>query len=63
MVTTGAASIFDKNAEIAVGAPADLVDHEAATIVQILRNLPGRRLHIKSGRLVGRQDSSHWCIR
>ncbi len=63
MVTTRAARMVGKDAAIAVGAPADLVVHGASTIVQVLRNLPGRRLHIKNGRVVGGQDSSHWCIR
>mgnify|MGYP001180352705 CR=1 FL=1 len=63
MVTTRAAKIVGKDAAIAVGAPADLVVHEAPTIVQVMRNLPGRRLNIKNGRTVGGQESSHWCIR
>jgi cytosine deaminase len=63
MVTTRAAKIVGKEALIAVGAPADLVVHAAPNIVQVLRNLPGRRLNIKNGRVVGGQDSSHWCIR
>ena len=52
-----------KDATIAVGAPADLVVHAAPTIVQVLRNLPGRRLNIKSGRIVGGQEGAHWNIR
>ena len=63
MVTTRAANMVGKDATIAVGARADLVVHAAPTIVQVLRNLPGRRLNIKSGRIVGGQEGSHWCIR
>ena len=63
MVTTRAANMVGKDATIAVGARADLVVHAAPTIVQVLRNLPGRRLNIKNGRIVGGQEGSHWCIR
>ncbi|MBT6830932.1 MAG: amidohydrolase family protein [Rhodospirillaceae bacterium] len=63
MVTARAARMVGKAAAISVGAPADLVVHGVSNIVQVLRNLPGRRLHIKNGRVVGGQDSSNWCIR
>jgi len=63
MVTAHAARMVGKEAVIAVGAPADLVVHAVSNIVQVLRNLPGRRLNIKNGRVVGGQNGSHWCIR
>ena len=45
------------------GASADLVVHSATTLVDILRNLPGRRLHVKNGRVVGGVDGSLWTAR
>jgi cytosine deaminase len=63
MVTARAARMVGKEPGVAVGAPADLVVHEQSTIVQVLRNLPGRRVHLKNGRQVGGRDCSHWCVR
>jgi cytosine deaminase len=63
MVTVRAARMVGKRAEIAVGAAADLVVHGAPDIVQVLRGMPGRRVTIKNGRVVGGQDKSHWCAR
>ena len=63
MVTTRAARMVGKEAEISVGAPADLVVHGAPDIVQVLRGMPGKRLTLKHGRVVGGQEKSQWCIR
>ena len=61
MVTTRAAKIIGAPAPaIAVGAPADLVIFEATSLVDILRRLPGRRIHIKAGRPVGGVEGSFW---
>ena len=43
-----------------VGAPADLVVHSASTLVDLFRNLPGRRLHVRRGRIVGGVDGGLW---
>lgn len=63
MVTARAAALVGKEPGVAVGAPADLVVHDQSTIVQVLRNLPGRRIHLKDGRRVGERNCSHWCVR
>ena len=61
MVTTRAAKIIGAPAPaIAVGASADLVIFEATSLVDILRRLPGRRIHIKAGRPVGGVEGSFW---
>ena len=39
--------------KVAEGCPADLVIHTARTLVDMFRNLPGRRIHLKNGRTVG----------
>jgi cytosine deaminase len=41
-------------------APADLVVHSATSLVDLLRNVPARRRHIKGGKLVGGVDGSLW---
>lgn len=62
MVTTRAARyVGNAGEDLGVGSKADLVVHSAANIVDIFRNLPGRRLHIKNGRIVGGLEGSHWC--
>jgi cytosine deaminase len=48
---------------VRVGAAADLVVHSAATLVDMFRNLPARRLHVKGGRLVGGVEGSTWTAR
>ena len=45
------------------GALADLVIHSATTLVDMLRNLPGRRLTLKKGRVVGGVEGSVWTAR
>ena len=45
------------------GALADLVVHSATTLVDMLRNLPGRRLTLKKGRVVGGVEGSVWTAR
>lgn len=45
---------------VTVGAPADLVVHSSDNLVDIFRNLPERRLHIKNGALVGGKEGSIW---
>ena len=61
MVTTRAARIIGAPAPaVAAGAPADLVVFEATSLVDILRRLPGRRIHIKAGRPVGGVEGSCW---
>jgi cytosine deaminase len=46
--------------EVAEGAPADIVVHSATTLVDIFRNLPGSRIHIKRGQCVGGVEGSLW---
>ena len=63
MVTTRAARAVGASTDgVTLGAPADLVVFEAATLVDIFRNLPGRRSHIKAGRSVGGREGSVWAI-
>ncbi|MBA3518574.1 MAG: amidohydrolase family protein, partial [Rhizobiales bacterium] len=45
---------------VAEDAPADLVVHSATNLVDLFRNLPGRRLHVKNGKLVGGVEGSLW---
>ncbi len=45
------------------GARADLVVHSASNIVDMFRNLPGRRIHIKNGRVAGGVEGSVWTAR
>ena len=47
---------------VAAGASADLVVFEATSLVDILRRLPGRRIHIKAGRPVGGIEGSFWAV-
>ena len=62
MVTTRAARIIGAPAPaVAAGASADLVVFEATSLVDILRRLPGRRIHIKNGRPVGGLEGSCWA--
>ena len=62
MVTTRAARIIGAPAPaVAAGSPADLVIFEATSLVDILRRLPGRRIHIKGGRPVGGVEGSVWA--
>ena len=61
MVTSRAAKIIGApEPAVAAGAPADLVVFEAESLVDILRRLPGRRIHIKAGRPVGGVEGSFW---
>ena len=61
MVTTRAARYLGAgDIDLRVGAPADLVVHSASTLVDLFRNLPGRRLHVRNGRIVGGVDGSVW---
>ncbi len=61
MVTTRAARIIGAPAPaVAAGAPADLVVFEATSLVDVLRRLPGRRIHLKTGRPVGGLEGSCW---
>ena len=61
MVTARAARIIGAPVPaVAAGAPADLVVFEATSLVDILRRLPGRRIHIKDGRPVGGVEGSFW---
>ena len=48
---------------VGIGGRADLVVHSAANLVDMFRNLPGRRVHIKNGRLVGGVEGSVWTAR
>ena len=34
--------------------------HEATSLIDVLRNLPGRRIHIKGGRRVGGLERTSW---
>lgn len=61
MVTTRATRTFGGPANgVKKGEPADLIVFEASTVIDILRNLPGRRIHIKNGRCVGGINGSTW---
>ena len=61
MVTARAARIIGAPAPaVAAGASADLVVFESTSLVDILRRLPGRRIHIKNGRPVGGVEGSFW---
>jgi cytosine deaminase len=51
------------NRKVAEGCPADLVVHSARNLVDMFRNLPGRRIHLKNGRAVGGVDGSLWTAR
>ncbi|MCY4406633.1 MAG: hypothetical protein OXC15_09715, partial [Rhodospirillaceae bacterium] len=62
MVTTRAARIIGAPVPaVAAGSPADLVVFEATNLVDVLRRLPGRRIHIKAGRPVGGIEGSSWA--
>ena len=62
MITTRAARYIGCDGSgVRIGVDADLVVHSAATVVDIFRNVPGRRLHIKKGRVVGGLEASYWC--
>ena len=61
MVTSRGAKLMNAwHQGVQVGAPADLVVHQAENLVDLFRNLPGRRLHIKGGTLVGGVEGSTW---
>ena len=61
MVTVRAARYLGaRDTGPAVGAPADLVVHSATNLVDIFRDLPGRRLHVRNGRIVGGVEGSFW---
>ncbi len=49
--------------EVAEGCPADLVVHTARNLVDMFRNLPGRRIHLKNGRAVGGVEGALWTAR
>lgn len=46
-----------------VGCRADLVVHSASSLVDMFRNVPARRYHLKSGVLVGGVEGSTWTAR
>lgn len=48
---------------VAVGCRADLVVHSASNLVDMFRNIPSRRCHIKGGALVGGVEGSTWTAR
>ena len=61
LITTRGARVmraWDKG--VIDGAPADLVVYEATNLDDLFRNLPGRRLHIKRGNLVGGVEGRTW---
>lgn len=61
MVTSRAARYVGRDgAPPAAGGAADLVVHSASSMVDVFRNLPGRRIHIKNGRIVGGIEGSYW---
>ncbi len=49
--------------EVAEGCVADLVVHAATNLVDILRNIPARRIHLKGGRTVGGVEGAVWTAR
>jgi cytosine/creatinine deaminase len=48
---------------LAVGGAANLVIHSTTNLVDMFRNIPSRRIHIKGGRAVGGVDGSVWTSR
>jgi len=52
-----------KDRRVAEGCPADLVIHSARNLVDMFRNLPGRRIHLKNGRAVGGVEGALWTAR
>ena len=61
MVTSRAARYVGRDgAPPAAGGVADLIVHSASSVVDIFRNLPGRRIHVKNGRIVGGIEGSYW---
>ena len=61
MVTTRGAKLMNAwHQGVQIGAPADLVVHQARNLIDLFRNLPGRRLHIKRGNLVGGVEGDTW---
>jgi cytosine deaminase len=64
MTTTRPARLLGiKNYDLAPGGRADLVIHSARSLVDMFRNLPGRRIHIKNGRAVGGIEGAIWAGR
>jgi cytosine deaminase len=62
MVTTRAARVVGgSERQIEPGEAADLVLFEAASVVDVIRQLPGRRVSIKAGRVVGGIEGSCWA--
>lgn len=52
-----------ENYGVEVGGRADLVVHTAANIVDMFRNIPGRRIHIKNGAIAGGVEGNTWSAR
>lgn len=62
MVTTRAARYVGAPADgVVAGAQADLVLFEADNVVDLIRNVPGRRTTIKAGRVVGGIEARLWA--
>lgn len=62
MITTRANRLMGADdGGVREGGPADLVVHSATTLVDIFRNLPERRLHLKNGAVVGGKEGSVWA--
>lgn len=45
---------------VAVGSRADIVVHSATNLVDIFRNIPARKIHIKNGAVAGGVEGSTW---
>lgn len=52
-----------QNYGLAMGGRADLVVHSATSLVDMFRNIPGRRIHIKNGAVAGGVEGSTWSAR
>ena len=52
-----------KDYGVGVGCRADLVVHSASNLVDMFRNVPARRYHVKNGAVVGGVEGSTWSAR
>lgn len=52
-----------ENYGVATGSRADIVVHAASSLVDVFRNVPARRVHIKNGAVAGGVEGSTWSAR
>ena len=61
MTNSSAAKVFGRGIQsVAVGEEADLAVLNATTLVDVFRNLPGRRIVVRKGKVVGGVEGSWW---